>query len=78
MMEGNKDNKEGAAIVDRRHLFQNAGIIVSGVSFLSPRKVMAEVDNMGRDPEHPIVVVGAGGKVRLLSVCTAARTSSFS
>jgi hypothetical protein len=56
-------NNHDTLLLDRRNLIQNAIMLASGVSFSSP--AMAEVvGGIGTDPAHPIVVIGAGGKVR--------------
>ena len=57
-------NEKDVGVMNRRQLFQNAAIVISTNSFLSLLPVLAEVDNIGKDPAHPIVVIGAGGKVR--------------
>ena len=50
---------------ERRELFEktlSVSAALGGLSFL-PMNALAEDGAMGTDPEHPIVVIGAGGKV---------------
>jgi hypothetical protein len=50
------------SLLDRRNLIQNSIVLASGLSFSSP--AVSEVRGIGTDPAHPIVVIGAGGRVR--------------
>lgn len=53
-------NNHDTTLLDRRNLIQGAILAASGI--LLP--ALAEVKGIGMDPAHPIVVIGAGGKVR--------------
>jgi hypothetical protein len=53
-------NNHDTTLLDRRNLIQGTILVASGI--LLP--ALAEVQAIGVDPAHPIVVIGAGGKVR--------------
>ena len=58
-------------------MIQSSATLLVGSSWLTPTGVKAEetwVESYGTDPNHPIVVIGAGGKVGKL--CTSILSSS--
>ena len=56
-------NNHNTIFLDRRTLIRGVMLVTSGIML----PAVAKVGGIGTDPAHPIVVIGAGGKVSVES-----------
>ena len=61
-------NEKPTTLIQRRDLISKSAAVVAvtllGNTLGSPRYALAqEVSGIGTDPDHPVVIIGAGGKV---------------